>query len=586
MPKYRHTWDDKVTGNKFRLEILTYDTNYDAAATVITGKEIISIGTMAREMDELPVGLMKPPTLNVTLDFDAMSATMQDRLRNAQSGDLKNLWIFSVSYDGGTTYEIEFCGVQSRTESSQYTITAAGQTIVEYELEDMFWNMISLDGGAGLSTILQGDTNYEFETELYDVDVFSPVQAADSLFALKRFDLKVRPASLSALINRYVGWLRQILPNVYYHYTNPSDLAALALVGSVTGIGADVVGKACTFYEQGSAGSGGSLPRYAGAQLAATDVLVPAYVHDEEGLIGGYASPNDERGVVQYQSGADWLKDLCETFAVKMRWRYIHRTSPGGLDYLEIFVVTGAIFEALETSAVSIDIGTDVLVGDVVVEEGASVIAKAEAEWSGDDQDMGNLQTTNEGTRSQRTFTVRTAFHNNPTVKARLLQKGTLLANPSAAFQDYVTLGLPQTTLLSYVTDVGAYAKIYESLYINDGSTATLYFTTKSDNPPVEAGKLSLEEFTLWCLDVQSESGLPYALTAFYADRFGDRNQSLLTITLPLMSIAGTGYDVATKVTISGLSQLSHLPLNNGQIISHERNYTDGTATLGILLCP
>lgn len=592
MPKYRHTWDDKVTGNKYRLEILTYDTNYDAAATAMTGREIISIGSMTREMDELPIGMMKPPGLTVTMDFGSMSPAMQERLRNAESGDLKNLWIFSVSYDAGSTYEIEFAGVQSRTESSQYTITTTGQTIVEYELEDMLWNMLSLDGGAGLCAILQGDTNYDYETELYDVDVFSPAEAADSLFALKKFDLKVRPASLATLINRYVGWLRTIMPNVYLHYTDPSDLAALALVGSVTGVGLDIVSKACTFYEQDSGGSGGTLPRTALTSLANTDILVPAYVEDDEGIIGGYASENDELSVARYQSGADWWKDLCETFAVKMRWRYIQRTSAGGLDYLEILIVTGAIFEALEVGAETITISSDVLNGDVVVEEGAAVIAKAETEWSGGDEDMGNMVTTNPGTRAQRTFTVRTTVHNNPTVKNYLLQKGTYLQlgpglpGSPQTLGDFVTLGLPQTNLLSYITDVGAYAKIHETMYITDGTTATLYFTTKSENPPVEAGQLSLEEFTLWCLDVQSEAGLPLALTKFYADRFGDRNQSLVTLPMKLRSIAGTGYDVGTKVIISGLSDLSHLNTSNGQIVKCDRNYEDGTMTLGVLLCP
>lgn len=586
MPKYRQTWDDKVTGNKYRLEILTYDTNYDAAHTDMTGREIISIGSMTREMDELPVGMMKPPGLTVTMDFGSMASAMQTYLRNAESGDLKNLWIFSVSYDAGSTYEIEFAGVQSRTESSQYTITTTGQTIVEYELEDMLWNMLSLDGGAGLCTILQGDTTYEYETELYDVDVFSPVQAADSLFALKKFDLKVRPASLVDLIDKYNGWLRTILPNTYLHYTNPTQLAAITLAAPVTAFGSDIVSKGCTFYEQDSGGSGGTLPRTALTALAAADVLLPAYVEDDEGIIGGYASDNDELSVARYQSGADWIKDLCETFAVKMRWRYIQKTTGGGLDYLEIKTAVGAIFEALEVPAETITISSDVLTGDVVIEEGAAVIAKAETEWSGGDQDMGNMVTTNPGTRAQRTFTVRTTVHNNPTVKARNLQKGTLLANTSAPLQDYVTLGLPQTNLLSYITDVGAYAKVHETMYITDGTTATLYFTTKSENPPVEAGQLSLEEFTLWCLDVQSEAGLPLALTKFYADRFGDRNQSLVTLPMKLRSIAGTGYDVGTKVIISGLSDLSHLNTSNGQIVKCERNYEDGTMTLGVLLCP
>lgn len=579
MPKYRHTWDDKVTGNKYRLEILTYDTNYDAAHTDMTGREIISIGTMTREMDELPVGMMKPPGLTVTMDFGSMASAMQTYLRNAESGDLKNLWIFSVSYDAGSTYEIEFAGVQSRTESSQYTITTAGQTIVEYELEDMFWNMLSIDGGAGLCTILQGDTTYEYETELYDVDILSPYENADSLFYLRPFDLKVRPASLATLINRYVGWLRTIMPNVYFHYTNPADLAAITLAAPVTAFGSDIVSKACTFYEQGS------YPRSFATQVSAADVLVPAYVEDDEGIIGGYASENDELSVARYQSGADWLKDLCETFAVKMRWRYIQKTTGGGLDYLEIKTAVGAIFEALEVSAETITISSDVLTGDVVIEESAAVIAKAETEWSGGDQDMGNMVTTNPGTRAQRTFTVRTTVHNNPTVKASQLQKDTFRRLMSG-FQDYATAGLPQTNLLSYITGAGAYSKVHEAVMITDGSAANQYFTSKSSFPPVEPGKLGLEEFTLWCLDVQSEAGLPLALTKFYADRFGDRNQSLVTLPMKLRSIAGTGYDVGTKVIISGLSDLSHLNTSNGQIVKCERNYEDGTMTLGVLLCP
>lgn len=586
MPKYRQTWHDKVTGLKYRLELLTYDTNYDAAHTDLTGREIIAIGTMTREFDELPVGLMKPPTLTVTIDFGSCSSTLQTYLRNAESGDLKNLWTLSVSYDGGTSYEIEFAGVQSRTESSQYTLTTAGQMIVEYELEDLFWSMLSLDGGADLAGLLDGNTTLPFETEVYDIDVFSPSQAADSVFALKPPDLKVRPHPLGDLIDKYNGWLRQVLPYNYLHYTNAGDIAAVTVAGPITAFGDAIISEACTFFRQGSAGSSGTLPRIAGSPIAAADLLVPAEVHNDDGMIGGYVSANDELSVAQYQSGADWLKDLCETFAVKMRWRYEVATTGGGLDYVKIITAVGPVFESLEVAAGTVTIGTDVIAGDITVEEGAAVIAKAEAEWSGGDEDMGNMVTTNPGTRAQRTFTVRTTVHNNPTVKARIVQKGVNIANPNAPLQDYVRFGLTQTNLLSYVTDVGAYAKVHETVYIDDGIVQSGYSDPLSEIPNVESGKLSLEKFTLWCLDVQSRTGLPLALTKFYADRFGDRNQALVTLTMPMASIEGTAYDVGGKLAISGLTGLTHLNTSNGQVVSHERDYEAGTMTLGVLLCP
>ena len=149
-----------------------------------------------------------------------------------------------------------------------------------------------------------------------------------------------------------------------------------------------------------------------------------------------------------------------------------------------------------------------------------------------------------------------------------------------------MTFGLTQTNLLSYVTDVGAYAKVHETVYIYDGILQTGYSSTFSSAPPVEAGKLSLGLFTLWCLDVQSDGGLPLSLTKFYADRFGDRNQALVTLTMPLASIEGTAYDVGGAVSVSGLTGLTHLNTSNGQIVKHERDYEAGTMTLGVLLCP
>lgn len=582
MPKYRHGWQDKTTGLNYRLEILTYDHNYDVAPTALTGLEIVSIGELVREMDELPVGVMKPPTLTVTMDFSACSSALQTYLRNAESGTLRNTWIFSVSYDAGSTYEIEFAGVQSRTESSQYTLTPSGQMLVEYELEDLLWSLLSVYGGKDLCDIIDGNTELPFQDGLFDVDIYSPTDVPDSLFFLKRADLKVRPAKLYKLIDKYFAFLEDVYISTNLHYAG-GNIALVSATDPLGRPGQDILKWGMIFYEQGSAGSTGALPRDQGPQISELDILVPAEVWDEEGMIGGYCSPNDEIGVAQYQSGADWLKDLCETFAVKMRWRYEVGTTGGGLDYIRVIPKVGAIFEALEVSPVTITVDTDVLKGDITIEEGAAVISKAEVEWTGGDEDMGNIVVTQPGTRSQRTFTVRASVHNLPTVKDSIRNTSTgKKVAASGSGWSFGTLGLTQTNVLSYITDVNTYAKVHEAISVQDGSGSTLYYNTISEYPDDR----SLEKFALWCLDVQTLTGLPFALASHYSSKFGDRNQALVTLTMPMKSIEGTGYDVATKVSVSGLTGLTHLTTNNGQIVSHRRNYDDGTMTLGILLCP
>lgn len=586
MPKYQQDWTDKATGYGYRLQLLTHDTDFNTAATSWDGNELVGVGTLTREFDELPVGVMKPPSMNVTLAWSNLTSTEKGYLRNPTNGTQKNLWMFYVDYGSG--YELEFAGVQADVESTKYTITPDGTYTVEYELVDVYWDSLTQLNSAGLvsacsgvSVLTTGGGGYR---EFYDVDFNSPSERADYFYSLRKAEHRCNPAALQDIIEAIT--VTQMVSSFainYHHFANALDQTNYIAANPIDSIKTFPL-TACTFYKANV-----TTTRTVGSALAASELLVPAKIKNADGdFIGGYIVDGDEYGISQYQSAYDWLRDLAENFAVKIGWTYEIRTTGGGLNYIGIDLWAAKIYGDVPGAVGStIDITDDILKEDAEVEEGYAVIGKAETRWDGGDEDLTEIVIANNATRTQRSFNVQVKVHNLPRVKDNVTSKSSgpaLGGSLGNTYNDAWTTGLDATNVLCFLTAGNALTKAHEDVRIDDENTATTYSVDESDDPPT--GGFDMEDHILWCLTVQGESGLAYALASFYADRFGDRTQSLLTITMPLESYIKKYNDIGMGAIVNGISDLSHITTNNAQIIGHERNYEDGTQTLRLLLCP
>ena len=590
MPRYYTEWTDKTTGGTYRLDIVTHDDTYDTTPTALTGDEVVSVVEMTREFDELPVGVMKPPTLKVVIDWGVLSSTEKGYLREPTSLTNKNMWVFSTDFGSGSV--IEFCGFQANSETAKYTMTPDGRMTVEYELVDMYYDVLAgftwSGGGSGkIITVTPYTTAGGGYGELFDVDFQTPNERADYYYSLKRANTRVQPAALESIIEEIATTLTGSTIAVRGNHYGSDALKLADVVGDgVVDSIKTFPTSACTFYKSATAP-----PRAIGSSVSGATLLVPAYVNNNDGgTIGGYCAYGDELGLGQYQSGFDWLRDLAENFAVKIMWTYAERTASGGTPYIGVEIDAVKIYST-KTGTVpsSVDLTSAILKGDVEVEEGYAVVGKGETQWEGGSDDLTDISVINASgsTRTQRSFTARVKIHNNPRVKDNVTDRSDAPIGAgalTAGYNDAWTVGLDATDTLCYITTGNALARVHETVAINDGNTNTTYSVADSEDPPT--GGFSAEDHVLWCLSVQEASGLSFALASFYATRFGDKTQTLVTFSMPLEQYVDRWCDVGTGITISGLSDLSHITTSNGQVVSHTRNYEDGTMTLKVLLCP
>lgn len=578
MAVYKYAWTNEATGWGMRLWILPHDANLSSAnADFHTGADgpVLEVGEQSIEFDELPIGLAKPMTLKVKLKVSALDSTLKGYITQPidVSGN-KTLWmLFSDRGTSGGTYTLEFCGVQSNTDSSKYS-RSSGEYVVEYELVDMAYDLLSSVTGEDLCGYVNDDGTDNFGTA-FDVDWETPANASDYRYNVSAFQgSSVRPLTWSGIMTDIRLGLSNVMNTKYARTANVG--AGVSFTFDELDRLVELPDVAFTLYEVDRTDS-----RVIGSAFApaSSNVLIPAFVHDSDGnVVGGYCNADDEFGMARHKSAWDWLKDLSENFAVKVALRYSYN-SGGGNPYVNVRWVVQRV---MDYSVSNRSVATDEWKNDVELEEGASVVVKAEVEFDLEGDNASRAKYEIDGTRTQRGWTLRSILHNLPAAKNELSTK---MAG-GVSRNDAITRGFPYTNVLYYNAS-GNMVKIHETLRIYwggaFGTTYTLVSSALSESPPYAS---TLTAVTEWCVDMQTTTGIPYGIAKFIATLFGSRYQTAFEVELNTADKTwAIPANICDTVSITGslASDLSHINWTQIPITGITVDWTAGTSKVKVL---
>lgn len=579
MAVYKYAWTSEATGWGMRLWILPHDSNLSSAnADFHTGADgpVLEVGEQSIEFDELPIGLAKPMTLKVRLKVSALDSTLKGYITQPIGGSgTKTLWmLFSDRGTSGGTYTLEFCGVQSNTDSSKYS-RSSGEYVVEYELVDMAYDLLSSVTGEDLCGYVNDDGTDNFGTA-FDVDRESPANASDYRYNVSAFQgSTVRPKTWTDITDELKAGLTGVLTTKYARTANATSAATTDASDANSAL-TNIFNTSFTLYEVDRTDL-----RVIGSALspASSNVLIPAFVHDSDGnVVGGYCNADDEFGMARHKSAWDWLKDLCENFAVKMAPKYSY-VAGGGNPYIQIEY---AVKRVMDAAASNRSIATDEWANDVELEEGAAVVVKAEVEFDLEGVNASRAKYEIDGTRTQRGWTLRSIIHNLPAAKNELVPKNA----GGVTRNDAVTRGFPYTNVLYYNAS-GNMVKIHETLRIYwggaFGTTYTLVSNALSETPPYASTLTAIAE---WCVDLQTTTGIPYGIAKFIATLFGSRYQTAFEVELNTADKTwAIPANICDTVTITGslASDLSHINWTQIPITGITVDWTAGTSKVKVL---
>lgn len=522
MPIYRSTWDGPVAGWSYRLDIMPYDTNLSASTTTLPAGAIISVGPHEFGFDEVPVGLAGPHSLNVKLNFSVLPSSLQTYLRNKVSGDARNTFLFFTNRGSGSTYTLEFCGVQAQIASAVYVTEPSGDVSVEYDLVDgLYHSAVTLTGSDCFyqnGAVAPSDTtNRRF---VFDVgfpstsygDVYSEVDVAG-------IASHVQVTTMADAMNNILRGT--VTDRLVTRVTRTANATADAVDYAFDPDQAwqNVANIACTFYKAAE-----SITRTTGATLTSSSILLASHVYNGSTWTGGLFHPQDKYGWAQAGSTWDVMKDLCETFAAKATYYPVYNAG-GGSPYISW---TWNIQQMRKQSGgtATLDLGDALNFPDVG--EGEASIGKAEVRYETENGDKLDKTEIVEQTlsRSDRSFNVEPIMHNNPVTKLAARR-----AKDGPGITDFYTLGFYHTNTILYLASDGALTKAHETTRVYYGPDVSDYIEASTavsqtveglaDEYTAASEKALLGVHQAWCNEVQANAGLPKALATFYRTVLG-----------------------------------------------------------------
>ena len=593
---YRKTWT-AANGHTYKLDIVPYDTATTAAVVNLSDADanLIEVGALTDEFDELPVGLAKPSSMTIRFVLNRLPTALQTYLRAKQNStgifDLDSGILvyprntFILATDGGAAEDtILFVGVQSKINSQTYT-RANGEYIVEIECTDAVQYVMS-------NISPKQDTKRFAKMSAWSAD-FASGGLDESGYNLQLRRKQYAYELLRAAgAKRYASWYVSSKDTEYSYFNtwattfNVISQTLAACVNDIAlrngGSGVDEFDKdgiwqsndvtdVCTFLVAEQVDD--TTTRGTGAGLSASQLYLLTNIVQDGNNVGGLSAETDKYGWGRYESYWDLFKDLSESMFLKAWYRYERGT---GTDAGKIFTLWN-----IEPVMSAINVAIDVLdsLDEPEIIETEPAIGRAEVRYQAEygEATVTQLVANAGAVRADRQFTVDTPMHNNPLFKPK---------RPG----DIYELGMLHCNLFWFNdTNASAFgsdniAKVHENLKIRWGSGAGQIFeyneSTISHNPPIDK---ELHQF--WAASAQRVTGLPYALAHSYTAVFGQDALASVTLRLRLNDyriVVGNRHTITGDIT----TDLPHLAWSNAVATSVETNVTEGTQTVRFMLIP
>lgn len=590
------TWSKEWSegGVLHRLWIVPYNEQINSTTTALNGAAVTltEVGDIEHSFNDIPYGVMKPPTMKITTCLSALPSALATALRTKQAGgarSARNLFLYFTDRGTGGTYTLEFCGVQAKIAGTSYR-KEAGAVLVEIELIDaLFFGMVSTVMSGLESNSLSTATRYG---TLYDVGFPSAARTDayhDSRVSATGWSDKFTMHSFTDMVSLVREKISFTTKSVA---TRTGNIAA-----STDNTDADtnsvwindIIGYCIEFYKCST-----TYPRTQGAALSTLTTRLISKVFsasDSTRVLGGMTSASDKYSWAAYDSAWDWAVDFFETVNCKASWKPVYNAGSGN-PYITWAWSCKPVLASVSGSAKTISIDSTLNNFDTTETETAIGISEVRIETEGSDVKEWKVNTG--VSRADRSWTLRgNSITNVPTVKPDYV----VSAGGDNTKADAVSKGLFQTNLICYSEGSDA-IKVHEDVRLwKDASTSTLYEALDgadnvSEEPPnIAIGDVGLQMYNTWVNAVQSYGCLPYALAQHIGTIFGNDNVARFDCDVRIRGQydkvlgdnLGEIYDLSTS-SIAG--ELSHLNWDQAVLTAVKANHKKNTSTLTFTLVP
>ena len=574
---YRKTWLS-AEGATYTLDIVPYDTNVDAAVVNLSAADanLIEVGEVVTEFDELPVGLMKPASMTLRMVINRLPSALQTYIRAKQDNTpikARNTFILKRADAGATT--VLFVGVQSRINSQSYE-RQNGEYIIEIECTDALHYVMTSYKPTSTS-FFSGGAFLDFSPP-YDSQVIRTRNAFELLPDATNPGLQ---AGYNALGSTELAtfWTLALTMNVFtFELSNLTETVAIrqTYVGNTfdsTGeLSSDAITDVARFRKAGRSSKTAS--RTAGNYLGADELYLMTHITRDGALVGGLASANDKYGWGKYETHWDLFKDLFEGLVCQASYRYELGTGAAAGKVYAVWEIQ----PVLPATVASIDIMRSL--DEPIITETESAIGRCEVRFSTEYTDQAATQhIANSGVaRADRQYTVDMIMHNCPLHKPLsniligAMQRGFMHCNQLWWRDTNPTQGSGSDNI----------SKVHENLSLAYSGALQFDYdeSTISHAPPLYA-----TDYTTWTIGTQQVTGLPYALADAYARIFGQDDLATVEMRLPMayrMIQLGLTYPITGQIT----SDIPHLSWDRAVPLSVTTNIMDGTQTVKFMLIP
>lgn len=401
------------TGWKVRLDYIPWNGSLADAVTEIDGVALLEIGDHTCSFDELPYGMTQPQTLKLKLAFNLLPQAMQDALQEGQDSTLppapvpdRNVFVlYSDRGTNGVTWTTEFVGCEDTIEGFDAVPEAGDVYAYEVELVDVVYHaMKSVDAYYFWYTTGTFPTWYPARPILQSLTVS---EAGRNQF----YDVSGYAVShywLSETLNTYAVNVARMLSEHYLRGVPSGN--RIANGSQLEKLGDSALTLYRSTYE--------SLPRQQSTALASSEVAIIRKVTNGS-FDGGLVSVNDKYSWARKDNTAyDILRDLCESFGVKMSYGIEIGTSGGSPSFTLSWRprrVGSPNAGDNHSTAYDAQIGALRMIVRPSARRGESNIGKVEIQWESDfEQDAKQVVLLQTGSRGSRSFNVEPIVHNAP----------------------------------------------------------------------------------------------------------------------------------------------------------------------------
>lgn len=435
------------TGWKMRLDYCPYDTEYDPNGTItaVDGVALIELGEHLAEFDSLPYGMANPQSLKLKLAWSLLPSGMIDYLKDGCEPEdtligppppggwqlKQNIFVLwtdrgTTRNTGTTTWTCEFAGCEDNTEGVDYVPDVEDVYVYDVELVDICYHALKNTTGYQAFQAMQYPTGttqdtfgmYEKAWLTYNPSVpgTNQYQKVQSFIAKAYSAAEVMRRTLYAFAQTFtVAYSRS---DDYATGLNASGTLNAALDGFSRTEVIELITRACEWHKY----------TFARPRLENTSVLTK----DEVYLIGelNMVSTSPEGGMFGYADEYGWgrkdttlydvLRDLCETLAVKVTYRFEYTTGTyNGLVTKFTVRRIGTPIGYSDTGANVYDtrLGTNNFLESDKPKIGKRQdnIAKAEVRFGTQhSEDIKELVRVQQGARGSRSMNIEPIIHNAP----------------------------------------------------------------------------------------------------------------------------------------------------------------------------